>query len=280
LCPSILLQEMPFDIPSCDSFNAGSLGSSSLVPSQQLNQATSNPSDALLSSSPFDLADLNNKLVDHHANLLSILQMALPSAFGPKAIAIDQTFELTRHFIDMFKRFNVPSADQATIFLFLSCYHRLMDIYEGLFEKMRQCAQNPHAIVPKGLTLDMPVARVGSYVATDLWKTIEAVEAPMTAYSTHFMLLLLICTNLCEELRDVIASRCVQASGSDVAWEVNSTAWEQVPLHGSVRMLELSGNKDRLNGSVEDTMWSRWAELASQIQTTKQAAMVFAVACL
>jgi hypothetical protein len=278
--PSVLLQEMPYDIPNCDIFHAGSLGNSSFFPNQQVNHATSSPSDALVSGSPFDLADLNNKLVDHHANLLSILQMAPPSAFGPKAIAIDQTFKLTRQFIDTVKRFTVPSADQATIFLFLSCYYRLVDIYEGLFEKMRLCAQNPHAIIPRGITLNMPVTQVGSYVATDLWKTIEAVEAPMTAYSTHFMLLLLLCTNLCEELRDAIAGGCAQAPGGNVVWEFGSTASEQHSLHSNVCMLEWSGNKDRFNESVENAMWNRWTELALQIQTTKQAAMVFAIACL
>ncbi|KAF2451316.1 hypothetical protein P171DRAFT_478361 [Karstenula rhodostoma CBS 690.94] len=220
--PSILLEEMPVEIPNCDLLGTGSFDGPSFVPSRHVNQATGNASNVLVSNATFDLADLNSKLVDHHANLASVLQVEPSSAFGPKIIAIDETFALTRRLIDMFKSFSIRSADHATVLLFFSCYYRLVDIYQGLFEKMEMCTRNPHAIVPKGITLNMPATQVGSYITTDLWKTMEATEAPMTTYSTHSMMLLLLCRSLCEELRDAIASGRTQAPGGNTAlrWHV------------------------------------------------------------
>ncbi|KAL5385756.1 hypothetical protein DPSP01_004539 [Paraphaeosphaeria sporulosa] len=279
LDPSVLLQDTPLDIPSCDLLGAGRFSGPSFIPNQHVDGTTKKPSNALVPSAPLDLTYLNNKLVEHHANLSSALHVSPPSAFAPKVIAIDQTFTLTRRFIDIIKACSVRSAGQATVLLFLSCYHRLVDIYQSLFEKMELCTHNPHAIIPKGITLNMPATQVGSYITNDLWRTVEAVEAPMTTYSTHFMLLLLLCTNMCEELRDAIANQCDQSLGGDAAWDHNSVS-EQDVIHFGAPMIELSGDKDHFDQSVENALWNRWAELSTQIQTTKRAAMAFAIACL
>lgn len=271
---------MPLEDPNCDLFNVGTITSDTFNSSQQTDWISGNNvlGSVLIPSGPFELANLNTKLVDHHANIASIVQVQ--SSFGSKVIAIDQTFSLTRQFTDIAKKFNLHTTDEATTHLFLSCYHRLLDIYGNLFEKMKICSQNPHAIVPAGITLKMPVTHVGSYIANDLWKTVEAAEAPMTTYATHFMLLLLLCTNLCEELRDAIASEHAQTRGGEAVCGSNGMALAQEIFHRDVRGLEMNSGKGHFNNDVKEAMWKRWNELEAQIQQTKKAAMVFAVACM
>lgn len=280
LDPAVSSQEIPFNIQTCDSIGAGSFHDHSFALGQDLNRATSNLSNVLVPSASFDLADLNSKLVEHHANLALVINVPPPSALAPKVIAIDQTFALTRRFIHVNKTFSIRTADQPTVFLFMSCYYRLVDIYQSIFEKMELCTHEPHAIIPKGIMLKMLSTQVGSYSTSDLWRNIESVEAPMTDYSTHFMLLLLLCTNTCEEPRDAVYAGWKQNSVDNSTWKSSNAALAHELMHSSVRMIEPSGDKIHFLQSVQDALWNKWAELSTQIQTTERAAMVFAVACL
>ncbi|MCJ1249021.1 hypothetical protein MMC30_006243 [Trapelia coarctata] len=56
--------------------------------------------------------------------------------------------------------------DQGTVLLILSCYHRLIDIYEAIFIHMEACIK--HSITPltmDGRTFRLPPLKVGDYVA-------------------------------------------------------------------------------------------------------------------
>lgn len=59
-----------------------------------------------------------------------------------------------------------PPLDQGTVLLILSCYHRLVDIYDGIFGHMQACIK--HSITPvtvDGQTFRLPPLKVGEYVA-------------------------------------------------------------------------------------------------------------------
>lgn len=282
LDPSLFAPQIPLDIHDHDLFGGidGCINPL-LITSQQPHSC--NWSNSLQNSSmiqfSFDLVDLNTKLVDQQASLLSITSESPSSRSGSRMIALDQTFALTRRLLTTLEQFDVYSTHRAITLLFLSCYHRLIDLYKGLFEKMKLCTQTPHAIIPAGLTLNIPAMKNGSYNSTGPWKAFKAVEAPMTKYATHFMLFLLLCEGLCEELRDAVG-RLIQSPARDTGWKTQGSEILQQPSQSSVDMLDSGGDEACFGQPVRNAMWTSWTELAEQIQATKKAAMVFAVACL
>jgi len=139
-------------------------GSNAVVPFSQAI-AEANPPDPVR-----ELADLNVKLVNHHATLPSHLRSpAGLEAPESKAYAMDQTFSLTRQFTSILKRprkllymLSKPPCwfvSPAT-FDWQKSMNRFLLLHNS-------CAQKPHTPIPHGVVVRLRAIQIGSYVASD-----------------------------------------------------------------------------------------------------------------
>lgn len=147
---------------------------------------------------------------------------------------IDQTFHLTRAFMDMLCHFyprpkgsansppsssdppnqpnmyptpsthdqtnlpqvaNPPAVDRGTALLILSCYHRLIDIYEGIFGHARACIK--HKVAPKtadGKSFRLPQMQIGSYVPPE-----------SSALAMEMLLMIQMSSQLFDQMREILS---------------------------------------------------------------------------
>jgi hypothetical protein len=234
-----------------------------------------------------DLADLNVKLLDHASTIPPPTDSPpVQAPPGGKLFAIDQTFTLTKNLIFILKGMsaglsqNTPgttSITQATVLLLMSCYCRLTDIYESIFVHMRHCAQDPHRQIPNEPIVALPLLQVGSFIPTQMPRTESGSLPPISAYSMHMMLILILSTHLCEQLRDATTT-CI--SGAQSGDMVSPTDATQSSLHSSVNFAEIESQESGFDDMARKSMRKRTHELGEQMRQTKQALMRFSFASL
>ncbi|ORY10471.1 hypothetical protein BCR34DRAFT_566736 [Clohesyomyces aquaticus] len=237
-----------------------------------------------------ELADLNVRLLDHAATLPPPLNSSYPQALPlGKLFAIDQTFTLTKSLIAILKGLstglgqncaNDGSIDRATVFLFLSCYYRLADIYESIFVHMRTCAQDPHHPTPEQEVVTLPLLQIGSYIPTQMPNTVSGSPPPISAFSMHMIMVLILSTHLCEQLRDVIAIGIRCAQSGNLVLQTVETGFDQDSLHSNVGNLEGGSEGSDFNEMGWKAMWKRSNELSELMRLAKQVIMRFSLASL
>ncbi|KAF2268645.1 hypothetical protein CC78DRAFT_529665 [Lojkania enalia] len=267
--PAIQAQWWPSDTPDC----------------------TADPRVSTLADAVRDLADLNVKLLEHAATLPPPLnQHAAPKDVpGGKLLAIDQTFTLTRTLISILKRLYTGIAedgkryegliDQATVLLFLSCYYRLVDIYERVFVNMRSCVQNPDRPTPEDERVTLPLLQIGSYVPPPIPKGDKEVAPPISAFSMHIIFIFMLCAQLCEQMRDIIATGISHAESGVLVRETTELSSTQESLHSGVGLLG-SDPESPFDEMARNAMWKRSNELSEQMRLTKQALVQLSAAAM
>ncbi len=120
----------------------------------------------------------DSSVVQHEADLLPFLSLTSANDSSAVAPQLLQNNPKSLHTFDSMGRStnrlhkgqepppSHPPLDQGTVLLILSCYHRLVDIYEGIFGHMQACIK--HSITPiteDGQTFRLPPLKVGDYVA-------------------------------------------------------------------------------------------------------------------
>ncbi|OAX79237.1 hypothetical protein ACJ72_06448 [Emergomyces africanus] len=186
------------------------------------------------------LADLNVKLCEHASKLPSVsaklcdIQVSLAN----RAFEIDDTFCLIQSLIDVinaiYSRKILPSEkqpsiqrnsttpralnnhapDRATFLLILSCYDRVMDIYQCLFTHIKCCIKHfSTPMTPEAQSTQLPELRIGSYKPP-----IESAVA-MKMFLFHTM-----ARQLCAQLETVLGApesnttRSAEEEGEEMGW--------------------------------------------------------------
>ncbi|KAI0109860.1 hypothetical protein F4814DRAFT_424764 [Daldinia grandis] len=121
------------------------------------------------------LTQLNLDLLRHAKTIPPLTSQApdLTKDFVP--FNLDDTFQLTTSFLDTVRPLQLEGAasiypssvvvDSGTIFLAISCWHRLADIYDCLFAHIRRCAEQ--SILPatrEGNPMTLPLLTIGRFV--------------------------------------------------------------------------------------------------------------------
>jgi Fungal Zn(2)-Cys(6) binuclear cluster domain len=212
------------------------------------------------------LAELNIGLYDHAAALPPKTTNSTNNASkkaptkGGKRFAIDQTFHLTQTLIDILSRLyphtsnditfspkdNLPQSqpDQGTILLILSCYNRVMDIYEVIFHHMQGCIR--HSITPTmtdGQTITLPPVRIGSFAPSDT-----------SAIAIQMMLIIMLASRLFDQLQDVV--------GVSVGEGANGNSGEMARTHPD------------FSDTARTHMWNRASGMSKQIMSTRKMLMI------
>lgn len=215
------------------------------------------------------LAELNIGLYDHAATLppkttkttnsTNEASKKAPTKDG-KPFAIDQTFHLTQTLINILSRLyphtrnhapfppkdNLPQShpDQGTILLILSCYNRVMDIYEVIFHHMQGCIC--HSITPTmadGQTITLPPVRIGSFAPSNT-----------SAIAMQMMLIIMLASRLFDQLQDVVGVSVGEGGNGN------------------------SGERARTYPDFSDTartdMWNRASGMSKQIMSTREMLMI------
>ena len=178
---------------------------------------------------------------------------------------------------------HTPRLDQATVLLILSCYYRLMDIYESIFGHMQACAK--HSTTPisdDGRTVTLPPLQVGSYASPMLEKTDMGAPPSLSAISMHMMVIFMLSSQLCDQLREVIGEGIGRTRGrGHEGWEA-PTALSSVgdALHSSVGEMARSGLQMSFQDKAWDAMWERSGGLSDQMRRTRQVLMRFSIASI
>lgn len=230
-----------------------------------------------------ELADLNVRLFDHYSTLPPPLQQGGAPSDEPvqdRLFAIDQTFTLTRTLIGILKRFyayldgcgiDSSPVDEATALLILSCCYRLMDIYESIIRNIQSCSQNPKVPLPgEQPVITLPSFQIGSYTASQLYASETASAPSMATISLQMMVLLMISSQLCEELRGVISTGMGRVQGENITGvDVGHDRLhlDVIPNRGDSCTI--------FDGKMEKRLQDRWHALMEQMSNTKHSLVLF-----
>jgi hypothetical protein len=238
-----------------------------------------------------ELGSLNVQLYDHFCTLLTLYHHAKTTtpasdSKGPEFFAIDETFTLTNTFIMLLRQLLVSlndpvnagaSMDQATTFLILSCFHRLMDVHGFLANSIQECSQNPRMPLPGEQPLvTLPPLQIGSFRPPQLQR--DGTEKPpsLSTISMHMMVLLTMSSQLCHQLHEIIMSRLEEFNGEHTL-SLGSAIRSSEP-HGS----HLLPPKPYLVSDFQARLDidQRWIVLTGQFQTAKQAVVICSATAL
>ncbi|KAL1966321.1 hypothetical protein VTN77DRAFT_4674 [Rasamsonia byssochlamydoides] len=181
-------------------------------------------------------------------------------------------------------RARIPPAtlDRGTILLVLSCYHRLMDIYESIFGHMQACIK--HSITPisdDGRTVSLPSLQVGSYECPPLQRDTAGTSPPLSAISMHMMVLIMLASQLCDQLRETIGGGMWPENAGHASNEIESLerleeeVW-QTGDDGGTQSAALKGFRER----ARQAMWNRAVSLSKFIRATRAMLLEFDIAGL
>lgn len=236
-----------------------------------------------------ELADLNVRLIDHFSTLPAPLKPSTDQATGSlqsRFFAIDQTFALTKALITVLKRlylhlddpqFDRPSIDQATTLLILSCYYRLMDIYESIGRNIQSCSQNPQMPWPGDeAVVTLPSLQIGSFSPDQLQDGESERPPSLSTVSMHMMVMLMLSSQLCEQLRDVIT----EGLGRTYNDQMSSFDMVGGALHMDVADIMTGGPSRIFDDSTQKDLQQRWHTLAEQFSSARQAVVLFGAASI
>ena len=266
----------------------------SLLPTDIFSQPPTIPTPIDL---PPTFSELNTHLLTHQADLPTTLSHApLPL----RILALDQIFSLTRAFIRAVQSAAYPfssvlgadggdgstggtDADADAEMAYGSSLTALLAIYTALFGKMRVCAGDPDAVVDIGGGVDwelaMPEMRFGGYVPRrGFWGNDAGrgrggggggggedgvrEENTMRGYAMQYMMLVMLCTRLCEGLKEAVDP---VGRGTLRMQFVDESVGDVVGYEG----------RDTGGGLGEG-----WTRLEEEMKRTKDAALVFVGGCL
>jgi hypothetical protein len=237
-----------------------------------------------------ELADLNVRLY----NPSCTLPVPVHSGSTPQPVdssrsrffAIDETFKLTRALITILKRLQlslddplsgVTSIDQATTLLILSCYHRLLDVYECIASNIRSCSQNPQLPWPgEEPAVRLPSLQVGSYVPAQLQNSAPDQSLSLSTVSLHMMVMLTLSSQLCEELRGIVTGGLSQLCSEHMpSFGVGGSS-----LHAHVSDLVMENPSQIFDEKARQDLDQRWCTLTAQLLNAKQAVVLFSAASI
>lgn len=237
-----------------------------------------------------ELADLNVRLYDHFSTLPAPLQsnnaIQAPSLQQSRLFAIDETFTLTSALITLLKRLHLflnahqasgPSIDQATTLLILSCYHRLLDIHESIARNIQSCSQNPQLPWPgEEPAVRLPPLQVGSYAPSQLQDTKPEKPLSLANVSMHMMVMLMLSSQLCEQLREIITDELEQVCSE----QMPSLGMVGSSLHTHVSDMIVRGPSRIFDDKTRSDLDQRWRTLTDQLSNARQAVILFSAASI
>ena len=139
--------------------------SNGLSLSTSSQQAPALSTDATLDQ---QLARLSHSLSEHQSSISAFSIWSSPSDGRPKDLhfSIGDTFSVTQKLVDSYNEIDSRHLCQVSsnslIYLLLACHHRVLDIWECLFEHMQHCIDSTQ----KGLSVAVPTVVIGSFVAS------------------------------------------------------------------------------------------------------------------
>lgn len=232
-----------------------------------------------------ELGSLNVRLYDHFCTLPTPPHHARDSnpASGPKSrgcFAVDETFTLTNAFIMLLRQLQVSlndpvnagaSMDQATTFLILSCFHRLMDIHGFIANSIQGCSQNPQMPLPGEQPLvTLPPLQLGSFTPQQLQR--DGTERPpsLSTISLHMTVVLTMSSQLCHQLHEIITSGLEEFNGEHTFGLSNTM------ISAEPQLSDLLLPKPSLVSNAQARMEidQRWSVLTGQFRTAKQAVIM------
>ena len=208
-----------------------------------------------------------------------------------RAFDVERTFILTRSLIDVLRRLyqhidDDPFArplDRATVLLILSCYYRLMDVYEAIFGHMRTCTRNlpdckhedNHSVragvVVKGVV--MPAFQFGAYKVPPLTYEADGGPPSNTTVSMYMMLILTMTSQVCDELQHVVGAGINRTRGASG----NTQNASEQHLHRSVDEILGSSPPYAFDGKARLAMCDRSRSISEQIHSLGQSLMRFSL---
>jgi hypothetical protein len=232
-----------------------------------------------------ELGTMNVRLYDHFCTLPAPSHHAndshsTPDPSSPGSFAVDETFTLTNTFIMLLRQLQVSlndpvnagaSMDQATTFLILSCFHRLMDIHGFIATSIQGCSQNPQMPLPGEQPLvTLPPMQVGSYTPAQLQRNGTERPASLSTVSMHMMVVLTLSSQLCQQLHEIITSGLEQYNGEHT-FGLGSTA---ISTNSHVSDMLIHRSPLVFNDQARMDIDQRWNTLTGQFQAAKQAVVL------
>lgn len=122
------------------------------------------------------LTTLNLHLLRHASTVPPLAALPPDVSQDDELFNLDDTFRLTKTMLDVVQTLHPSSSvslsgpdavaiDTATLFLVISCWLRLADIYDTIFGHIRRCAQQ--SVLPatsSGKPVSLPPVRIGTFV--------------------------------------------------------------------------------------------------------------------
>lgn len=232
-----------------------------------------------------ELGSLNVRLYDHFCTLPTLPHHAKAAtpASGPKSpgcFAVDETFTLTNTFIMLLRQLQVSlndpvnagaSMDQATTFLILSCFHRLMDIHGFIANSIQGCSQDPQMPLPGEQSLvTLPPLQLGSFTPPQLHRDSTDNPPSLSTISMHMMVVLTMSSQLCHQLHEIITSGLEELNGEHTFGLGNA----MTSTEPQVSDLLLPKPSLVSNAQARVEIDQRWSVLTGHFRTAKQAVVM------
>ncbi|KAI1864606.1 hypothetical protein JX265_008330 [Neoarthrinium moseri] len=148
--------------------------SDNLVASHALYPTEANQSEAHIQVVQ-TLTKLNLDLLQHFNTIPLHALAPLDPPQDKELFHLDHTFQLTKVMLDVIQTLQLPGTfyltapeattiDTASIFLVISCWHRLADIYESIFLHIKKCAEESATpAAASDASVRLPSVRIGTY---------------------------------------------------------------------------------------------------------------------
>lgn len=165
--------------------------------------------------------------------------------------------------------------DEATVFMILSCYCRLTDIYMSIFQSMQVCMNNPTiTITGQEYVVLLPRLQIGTYASPPIHLDSNT-AAPSSAISMYMLIITMLFSQLYDQLAAVTTSG---VSSNDLGREEKRPSPQRAKSRGAVALPERpSLTRSSFTDRVQHAVTSRTDRLSQTTDTTRQMLQHFCI---